>query len=287
MAPIAELVMATFNNTRPVNGLPPTHNPGLISNPMALYNETLLLTALGLFQHSIIFGLVFLFRGFDPKKVCDLRWLVTVFAATFVGAPAVFLFDRHLDMIKQYFFLEHEAVEYLLFGVVCLPNLVHGREGWVLGAGWAGVCAITLYAAFDDFHWHSTDVIAWNAFISDSLVGIAGVVLALRAWRGLKNGGVQMPATVERLWAEVFAGMGMACHGFTTLPVPPVFTAIVYFDLDPKWFAYAWAFVFAALLATMGLSAPMIKLFIRDCWYGRADEINENGDEDYGYSETD
>lgn len=61
--------------------------------------------------------------------------------------------------------------------------------------------------------------------------------------------------------------------GITTMSVAPVFTRVLYSNLDPKWFAYVWVMVFMTAFFTVALSVPAAAIFFSTihwcCWHNR------------------
>lgn len=55
--------------------------------------------------------------------------------------------------------------------------------------------------------------------------------------------------------------------------VGPIFTRILYDNLSPNWFAWAWVLVFSAAMFTVGLSVPCVAIFFNTiqwcCWHKR------------------
>ncbi|GAB1740455.1 hypothetical protein NU219Hw_g5560t1 [Hortaea werneckii] len=227
------------------NALPPTTNTWLLRlGDLALYNPELLAIAIALFQHTLVFGTLFLLRAFSPKRALDLHYLTLIFALSFVALPLVFLFDRRIDEIKLLFFLEHEAVEYLIaVRVLASPRFVAQWSGAILLAAWCGLVAITIPVVLDGRFRHASDLVAWCAFVSDFLLGLSGIAL-VRRWALSRSR--MMGFALRKLRAEAMAGLAFMCHGFVTMPVGPVFTLVLYRNLNPEYFA--WMFVAVFLL---------------------------------------
>lgn len=61
--------------------------------------------------------------------------------------------------------------------------------------------------------------------------------------------------------------------GITTMSVGPIFTRVLYYGLNPTWFAYVWVVVFSAALFTVALSVPVASIFCSTinwcCWHDR------------------
>jgi len=270
--------------------LPPTKNPWLLTaGDLALYNETLLLSALGLFQHTLVFGVIFLLRGFSARRALDLHFLTILFALSFVFAPLIFILDYQIDAIKLFFFLEHEAIEYLIAIRVLAPaTWVRERSGALLFACWMGITVVTVVVAFNPKYKHGADVVAWAAFVSDFLVAVAGIVLVARwtvslisrkAVRQAAGGGYAQAMPVaerfakRKMAAEAMGGVGFMIHGFTTMAVGPIFFRVLYHGLDPAWFAWAWVLVFMSAMFVVALSVPVASIFFNTiqwcCWHDR------------------
>ncbi|KAK3065029.1 hypothetical protein LTS18_012954 [Coniosporium uncinatum] len=274
--------------------LPPTSNPWLLTHgDLALYNPTLLLSALGLFQHTLVFGLIFLLRGFSARRALDLHFLTVLFALSFVFAPLIFLVDYLIDATKLFFFLEHEAIEYLITIRVLAPaSWVRERSGAVLLLCWTGITVVTIVVAFNPEYKHGADVVAWAAFVSDFLVAVAGVMLVVRwavsliskravrmAAGGGRGGGYAhgMSAAEKfarrKMAAEAMGGLGFMIHGFTTMAVGPILIRVLYHGLGPAWFAYAWVLVFMSAMFVVALSVPAASIFFNTiqwcCWHDR------------------
>jgi hypothetical protein len=49
--------------------------------------------------------------------------------------------------------------------------------------------------------------------------------------------------------------------GFITMCVGPIFTAVLYDKLEPKWFAYAWMIVWISGYFTVAFCVPAVALF--------------------------
>ncbi|KAI7228330.1 hypothetical protein KC330_g7955, partial [Hortaea werneckii] len=243
------------------NALPPTTNDWLLRlGDLALYNPELLAIAIALFQHTFVFGLLFLLRAFSPKRALDLHYLTLIFALSFVALPLVFLFDRRIDEIKLLFFLEHEAVEYLIaIRVLAPPGFVAKWSGAIVLAAWCALVAITMPVVLDSRFRHAADIVAWCAFFSDFLLGVSGIAL-VRRWavdRSKMTG-----FALRKLQAESMAGLAFMCHGFVTMPVGPIFTLVLYRNLNPEYFARTFVAVFLSAFFSFALMAPVIALFL-------------------------
>ncbi|RMY99285.1 hypothetical protein D0862_07190 [Hortaea werneckii] len=243
------------------NALPPTTNAWLLRlGDLALYNPELLAIAIALFQHTIVFGTLFLLRAFSPKRALDLHYLTLIFALSFVALPLVFLLDRRIDEIKLLFFLEHEAVEYLLaVRVLAPPGFVAKWSGAILLAAWCGLVAITIPVVLDGRFGHAADLVAWCAFVSDFLLGLSGIAL-VRRWALSRSR--MMGFALRKLQAEAMAGLAFMCHGFVTMPVAPVFTLVLYRNLNPDFFAWMFVAVFLSAFFSVALMVPVIALFL-------------------------
>lgn len=211
--------------SNPLELLPPTHNVWLTAGgDTALYNEILLVAAMALFQHTAVFGTVFLLRSFSSKRALDLHFLTIVFALSFVFAPLIFLVDQSIDGFKLGFFLEHEAIEYLIAIIVLAPkSFVKKHAGLIVFLCWTGLSCISIVVAFNQKYRHGADIVAWVAFVSDFLVAVAGIVLIKRwlvaRYRKRILGTSMWQATPEekirrrKLAAEAMAGLGFMLHG--------------------------------------------------------------------------
>ncbi|KAI7162425.1 hypothetical protein KC349_g1994 [Hortaea werneckii] len=243
------------------NALPPTTNDWLLRlGDLALYNPELLAIAIALFQHTFVFGTLFLLRAFSPKRALDLHYLTLIFALSFVALPLVFLFDRRIDEIKLLFFLEHEAVEYLIaVRVLAPPSFVAKWSGAIVLAAWCTLVAITIPVVLDNRFRHAADIVAWCAFVSDFLLGLSGIVL-VRRWAVSRSR--MMGFALRKLQAEAMAGLAFMCHGFVTMPVGPIFTLVLYRNLDPEYFAWTFVAVFLSAFFSVALMVPVIALFL-------------------------
>ncbi|KAI6838101.1 hypothetical protein KC315_g1107 [Hortaea werneckii] len=270
-SPTSSTIPQPYIYTGLPNALPPTTNEWLLRlGDLALYNPELFAIAVALFQHNFVFGTLFLLRAFSPKRALDLYYLTLIFALSFVALPLVFLFDRRIDEVKLLFFLEHEAVEYLIaVRVLAPPGFVAKWSGAIVLAAWCALVAITIPVVLDSRFHHAADVVAWCAFVSDSLLGLSGIAL-VRRWavgRHRMNG-----FALRKLRAEAMAGLAFMCHGFVTMPVGPIFTLVLYRNLDPKYFAWTFVAVFLSALFSIALMVPVIALFfsnIRWCCASR------------------
>ncbi|GAB1729863.1 hypothetical protein NU195Hw_g2246t1 [Hortaea werneckii] len=243
------------------NALPPTTNEYLLRlGDLALYNPEFFAVAIALFQHSLVFGILFLLRAFSPKRALDLHYLTLIFALSFVALPLVFLFDRRIDEIKLLFFLEHEAVEYLIaVRVLASPGFVAKWSGAIVLVAWCALVAITIPVVLDNRFHHAADIVAWCAFVSDFLLGLSGIAL-VRRW-AMKRSRMTGFA-LRKLRAEAMAGLAFMCHGFVTMPVGPIFTLVLYRNLDPKYFAWTFVAVFLSAFFSIALMVPVIALFL-------------------------
>ncbi|KAI7109291.1 hypothetical protein KC340_g13659 [Hortaea werneckii] len=243
------------------NALPPTTNDWLLRlGDLALYNPELFAIAIALFQHTFVFGTLFLLRAFSAKRALDLHYLTLIFALSFVALPLVFLFDRRIDEIKLLFFLEHEAVEYLIaVRVLAPPGFVAKWSGAIVLAAWCALVAITIPVVLDSRFRHAADLVAWCAFVSDFLLGVSGIAL-VRRWAVSRS---RMTGfALRKLRAEAMAGLAFMCHGFITMPVGPVFTMVLYRNLNPEYFAWTFVAVFLSAFFSIALIVPVIALFL-------------------------
>lgn len=247
------------------NALPPTSNWWITNlGDITLYNPELFAIAIALFQHTFGFGLLFLLRGFSPKRALDLHYLTLIFAFSFVALPLVFLFDRRISTVKLLFFLEHEAIEYLLaIRVLAPPALVARFSGAIVLAAWCSLVAITIPVVLDNRFHHAADIVAWCAFVSDFLVGVSGLML-VRRWAISRS---QTAYMLRKSRAEAMAGLAFMLHGFTTMPVGPIFTLVLYHNLDPKYFAWSFVAVFLSAFFAVALMMPVAALFFANIWW--------------------
>lgn len=210
----------------PLELLPSNSNQWLAADgDIALYNEILLVTATALFQHTAVFGTVFLLRGFSSKRALDLHFLTIIFALSFVFAPLVFLFDQTIDSFKLWFFLDHEAIEYLIAIVVLAPkSIVKKYPGLIVFLCWTVLSCMSIVVAWNRKYHHGADIVAWGAFGSDFLVAVSGLVLIKRwlvaRWRRriLGTSLIWQSLPEERfrrrkIAAEAMAGLGFMLHG--------------------------------------------------------------------------
>ena len=195
--------------------LPTTQNHYIASlGEIALYNPTLLLAAAALLQHTAVFGILFFLRGFSPKKVLDLHCLTIVFALSFVAAPIVFLVDLRIDQTKLLFFLEHEAVKFLIAIRALAPRrFVAERSGAIVLVCWCGLVAVTIPVVWNEQIHHAADIVAWSAFVSDFLIGTSELALAWR-WRTRTP---ESSFVSRKMRAEALAGLGFMPHGESKL----------------------------------------------------------------------
>lgn len=201
----------------PPEALPPTTNPQLLAQgSLSLYNSILFLASAAVLQHFIVFGIAALLRGFSPKRTLDLHYLTFFFAISLAAAPAVFLLDLKIDQMKLLFFLEHEAIEYLiLVRVVAPPSFVKRWSGMILFVAWTLLFCVTTVIVLDQFHHKAAMIAAWGAFTSDFSVGIAGVVLVYR-WIVSTE---RSKFGIRRIRAEGLAGIGFMTHGELGFPL--------------------------------------------------------------------
>jgi hypothetical protein len=194
---------------------PSTTNPWIVAKgPIALYNPTLILIANALSQHALIFGVFFLLRGFNVKRIFDLHYIIFLLAITLSLAGLVFLVDPALDNYKIFFLLEHEAVEVVLAFRVLLPiDVCRKHAGRILFGLWSGLCVISIFISLNGFHGHAADVVAWGAFCSDSFLAVSGVKLA-RKWYILRPQLANSSSVFRaKIRAEGLAGVGCFLHG--------------------------------------------------------------------------
>lgn len=191
--------------------LPPTTNETLLTEgSLSLYNSILLLASAAVLQHFIVFGIFAGLRGFSFRGLLDLHYLTFLFALSLAAAPAVFLLNLQLGQLKLLFFLEHEAIEYLIFiRVIAPPHLVERWSGLVLFVAWTVLFLFTTVVVLDQFHHGAAMLSAWGAFTSDFAVGIAGIVL-VRRWAISTT---SLSFGVRRARAEGLAGIGFMTHG--------------------------------------------------------------------------
>lgn len=267
----------TGSTYSPLSLLPPTTNAILLKGgDLALYNATLLLAANALFQHAAVFGLVFLLRGFSAKRALDLHFLTIIFAVSFIAAPLIFLIDTHIDSVKIWFFLEHEAIEFLIAIRVLAPKkFVRRHAGLIVFLCWTALSIVSIVVIFNSKHRHGADIIAWGAFASDSLISVAGATLIATWFRDREYGkrsGEKLSAPDKfrrrKEAAEAMAGLGFTAHGLSTVTVAPILDRVLYHDLNPQYFAYAWVAVFGFAFFTVALSVPIAAIFFSTInWY--------------------
>lgn len=259
--------------------LPPTTNPILLEKgSLSLYTSILFLASAAVLQHFIIFGIFALLRGFSFRGLLDLHYITFLFALTVAAAPGVFLLDLRLDQMKLLFFLEHEAIEYLIFVRVLAPSrLVRNWSGMILFIAWTVLFLFTTVVVTDQFHHGAAMLSAWGAFTSDFAVGVAGAVLVRRWMMSTSDSSFGK----RRIRAEGLAGLGFMMHGrclffhaermsptltekfagFPTMCVPPIFTCVLYEKMHPHWFAYAWVIVWISGYFAVALCVPATALF--------------------------
>lgn len=259
-----------YTKTTPLSLLPPTTNPWLLQGgELTLYNPTLLLIANALFQHAAVSGLVFLLRGFSARRALDLHFLTIIFAVSFIAAPLIFLIDTHIDSVKLWFFLEHEAIEYLVAIRVLAPlRILQQYAGLLIFLCWTGLALVSMTVSLNAQHMHGADIIAWGAFTSDTLISISGAILIARWLQDREYGnhsdgeaGLAIKAHRRKVVAEAMAGLGFCFHGLSTLTVAPILHRVLYHGLDPAYFAYAWVMVFFFAFFTVALSVPVASIF--------------------------
>jgi len=260
---MAPLAMNT--STGLPNALPSTHNEWITAaGDLVLYNTDLFAAAIALLQHSIVFGILFLLRGFSPKRALDLHYLTIIFAISFVGATLVFLLDTQIDEVKLLFFLEHEAVEFLIAIRVLAPTaFVARRSGLIVLLAWCGLTIVTMPVVLNQHFHHAADIVAWCAFVSDFLVGLSGLVL-IRRW-AIAHSASRFG--LRKVRAEAMAGLAFSLHGFVTMAVGPILALVLYNDLNPAYFAYAWVAVFLSAFFAVALTVPVVGLFFSNVWW--------------------
>lgn len=194
--------------------LPPTENPTLdAEGTPALYNAALYTITLGIFQHGVVFGILFLLRNFSSKRALDLHYLTLIFALSLVAGGLVFLVDQSLNAVKLFFFLEHEAVEFLIAIRVLAPEtFVQNFSGRIVLFCWTVLSIITIAVSFNQFYGTGAVIVAWGAFISDLSVGISGGMLVWR-WFTLQSRHTPSRFVQVKTAAEASAGVGFMLHG--------------------------------------------------------------------------
>lgn len=273
--------MSNYSSQTALSLLPPTSNPWLLKGgDLALYNSTLLIAANSLFQHAFVFGFIFLLRGFSSKRATDLHFLSIVFALSFIAAPLIFLIDTKIDSIKLWFFLEHEAIEYLIAIRVLTPvRVLKYHAGLVVFLCWITLSIVSIVVILVPDR-HGADIIAWGALTSDGLISISGFVLIARWFRkgGFGKRSEEIMTSGDGFCrrkeaAEAMAGLGFCMHGLSTMTVGPIFDRVLYHGLDPSFFAYAWCTVFIFAFFTLSLSVPVAAIFFSTiqwcCWHDR------------------
>ncbi|KAH7381764.1 hypothetical protein BKA64DRAFT_212822 [Cadophora sp. MPI-SDFR-AT-0126] len=207
--------MPTSEFSASINLLPPSTNPVLVaSGPLALYNPTLILIATALSQHSIIFGIFFLLRGFSAKRVFDIHYLTFLQVLSLSLTGLIFLIDPAFDNFKVFFFLDHEAIEAVLALRILLPvKTCREYAGFILFCLWGALCTTSVAVSLSGFYSHGADIIAWGAFCSDFMLGISGVVLIKRWFELRPRLGHVSPTLRMKAVAEGLAGFGFVLHG--------------------------------------------------------------------------
>lgn len=286
--------MPTSEFSASINLLPPSTNPVLVaSGPLALYNPTLILIATALSQHSIIFGIFFLLRGFSAKRVFDIHYLTFLQVLSLSLTGLIFLIDPAFDNFKVFFFLDHEAIEAVLALRILLPvKTCREYAGFILFCLWGALCTTSVAVSLSGFYSHGADIIAWGAFCSDFMLGISGVVLIKRWFELRPRLGHVSPTLRMKAVAEGLAGFGFVLHGFPTMCVGPIFTRVLYFNTDPNWFAYGFAWAFTFTIFALAFMVPAATMFFGTinwcCWHNRKvlpgqpqweDEENGSGQE--------
>ncbi|KAK7712775.1 hypothetical protein SLS57_007729 [Botryosphaeria dothidea] len=273
--------MADNPAARPPDIVPdiPTHNPELTGpyGMAKLYNPSLDNLAFGVLQHGFVFGFAFAFRWFQPRKVLDLYYLCALFSLSGIVAALIFLYDRNpITVVKFNFFLEHEAIEYLIaLKVVLAPRLVARHPGWTLFLCWLALSLATIAVSLTDHYKHGADIVIWGAFLSDAALTLAGTKL-IHAWATH----VEVVEPFSRRTREIrkrllrvdaMAGLAMVLHGACTMPIPVLYALVVYDGLSPDWYAYAWFAALAAALPAIGLLVPADMVFFGrvQCCCGR------------------
>lgn len=195
--------------------LPPTNNKFLLKvGDAALYNPTFLTLSAGLFGHCFIFFIVFTLRSFSCARVLDLHFLVLLFAISLIIAPAMFLLNPNLNMPMLFFFLQHVAVECVIFIRVFDPRLCCYYPGRVLLACWTVLAVVSSVIAFNDMIYNrAVEIVSWCAFISDFLTAVAGILLVQKWRRQKKRNAVTSMQRGTQVNAEALAGAGLFCHG--------------------------------------------------------------------------
>ena len=170
--------------------------------------------------------------------------------------------DLRIDQIKLLFFLEHEAVEFLIAIRVLAPAaFVARRSGLIVLLCWCALVTITVPLVLDEHFHHAADIVAWSAFLSDFLVGISGITL-IRRWT--KSNQSVSRFRLRKIRAEAMAGLGFVLHGFITMAVGPIFALVLYRNLNPVAFAYAWVAVFFSAFFAVGFAVPVAGIFFNN-----------------------
>lgn len=239
--------------------LPETTNPYLLAGGSAtLYNSIFLLASQAVLQHFLVFGIAALLRGYSFKRLLDLHYLTLLVALSIAAGPAVFLLYPEFGQLKLLFFLEHEAIEFLIFvRVVAPPHIVKRFSGLIMFVAWTVLFMVTVVVVLDQFHHSAAMLAAWGAFSSDLAMGVAGIVLVKRWMTSTSRSNFG----ARRIQAEGLAGIGYMAHGFVTMCVPPIFACVLYEKMHPDWFAYGWVMVWISGYFAIALCIPAIALF--------------------------
>jgi hypothetical protein len=61
--------------------------------------------------------------------------------------------------------------------------------------------------------------------------------------------------------------------GWSTICIGPIFVRVIYYDQNPAWFAYGFAWVFAFAIFAIAFMVPTVALFFSTinwcCWHNR------------------
>jgi hypothetical protein len=195
--------------------IPPTTNPWILkAGPLALYNPTLIIISTAISQHVILFGILFLFRGFSARRVFDLHYVTIIIALTLSLAGLVFLVDPALDNYKIFFLLEHEAAEVVLtLRVLLPPRISRDYAGLILFCCWSGLATVSIIVALSSLYGHGADLVAWGAFVTDFFLGISGCELIRRWYVARPKLASASPILRAKVRAEALAGAGFILHG--------------------------------------------------------------------------
>jgi purine-cytosine permease-like protein len=117
-------------------------------------------------------------------------------------------------MPMLFFFLQHVAVECVIFIRVFDPRLCSRYPGRVLLACWTVLAVVSSVISFNDMTYNSAvEIVSWCAFISDFLTAVSGVMLVKNWQRKRKRNARSSMQRWKQINAEALAGVGLLCHG--------------------------------------------------------------------------